>query len=146
LLYIADSSLPIIHVLDVHDPRAMVEVAPLLATSLAQPTRTVQVGPIALSPPTRDYKRYLYAVDWPSAFVMVYDVTVPGALDTPLQRPHPELDPQTPIDRIAFGAPVAAMTFAQHDWPVLDTFVPTATQQQLAYTGLLCNPNQNAGG
>ena len=69
VLYVADSTIPVIHVIDVSNPIAPRELEPLLATSLAQPTRVVQLrsGGLALSPPTRDYKRYLYAVDYPAA-------------------------------------------------------------------------------
>jgi hypothetical protein len=142
LLYVSDSALPVIHVIDLTDPNSPQELAPLLATSLAQPTRQVQLGGIALSPATREYKRYLYAIDNPGGSVMVFDVTNASSPHVPLQRPHAELNPFSPIDRLTFSAPVAAMAFVQHDWPLV---VPgTANSQQLAYQGLLCNPNQAA--
>jgi hypothetical protein len=142
LLYVADESIPVIHVIDVSDPTSPVEQAPLLATSLLNPQRQVSVGALAMSPATRDFKRYLYAVDTRAGSIMVYDVTDPAtSARTPMRRPHPELNPFLEPDRIVFGAPVAAVTFVQHDWPI-------PSQQEMPmmhfYTGALCNPNQNA--
>ena len=143
LLYVADSSIPVVHVIDVSDPTAPRELAPLVATSLATPGRQVQVGTIALSPPTRDYKRYLYAVDQPGSTVMVFDVTDPvNSPHVPLQRPHAELNPFQPIDRLTFSSQVATMSFVVHDWPVQTPNGPSPSQS--AYPGLLCNPNPNA--
>jgi hypothetical protein len=143
LVYVADSSIPVVHVIDVSDPTSPKELAPLLATSLATPARQVQVGTMALSPATRDYKRYLYAVDQPGATVMVFDVTDPVlSPHVPLQRPHAALNPLTPIDRITFQGQVAAMSFVVHDWPLQTPDGPTPSQS--AYQGLLCNPNPAA--
>ena len=141
LLYVADSAIPVIHVIDVTQPSAPRELEPLLATSVAQPTRVVQLrsGGMALSPPTRDYKRYLYAIDYPGGSLMVFDVTDLSSPHVPMQRPHQELNPLAPADRLTFAAPVAAVAFVQHDWPVQ---VPGDTVH--AYQGLLCNPNPNA--
>ena len=69
------------------------------------------------------------------------DVTDPMTADRfPMRRPHPELNPFQPPDRIALGAPVVAVAFARHDFPltrVKGVSVPNAK------TGLLCNPNPN---
>jgi hypothetical protein len=144
LLYVADSALPVIHVIDVSDPTSPREQAPLLATSVNAPTRLVAVGAMAISPPTHDYRRYLYAVDTsPPGGVMVFDVTDPvGSPHQPLQRPHPELNPFSPPDRLLFSAPVATLAFVQHDWPLPSQVQGSAPIEQ--YTGLLCNPNRNA--
>ncbi|HEY5242107.1 MAG TPA: hypothetical protein VIJ22_11600 [Polyangiaceae bacterium] len=144
LLYVADSALPVIHVIDVSDPTSPREQAPLLATSVNDPTRLVAVGAMAISPPTHDYRRYLYAVDTsPPGGVMVFDVTDPvSSPHQPLQRPHPELNPFSPPDRLLFSAPVATLAFVQHDWPLPSQVQQPAPIQQ--YTGLLCNPNPNA--
>jgi hypothetical protein len=145
VLYVADESAPLIHVFDVSDPTSPREQAPLLATSVLDPSRRVVVGPLALSPATRDFKRYLYAVDTRDDSVMVYDVTDPVAgPHVPLHRPHPELNPFVEPDRIVFAAPIAALTFVQHDWP-LPSQSPAEMQMPVhQYTGLLCNPNPNA--
>src|ERR1019366_9073169 len=63
ILYVADAALPVILVIDVSDPTSPKEQAPLLATSVNNPTRLIAVGALAISPPTTDYRRYLYAVD-----------------------------------------------------------------------------------
>ncbi len=145
-LYVSDESLPMIHVVDLGNPSAPVEVEPLLATSVAQPVRPVRVGGLALSPPTRDYKRYLYAIDLSTGSLMVYDVTNgPASPHVPLIRPNAALDPFSPVDRITFAAPVAAVAFAQHDWPAQVQGGSNALPNvSLAYQGLLCNPNNNA--
>jgi hypothetical protein len=142
VLYVADDAVPVIHVIDLHDPTSPRELDPLLATSVAEPTRRVAVGAIAISPSTRDYKTYLYAIDARQGTLMVYDITDPSTSPhTPLERPHPELNPLASLDRITFSAPVAAVSFAQHDWPVPS---PNETPPVHQYTGLLCNPNPNA--
>jgi hypothetical protein len=145
LLYVADARLPEIHVIDVTDPAHPVEQPPLLATSVAQTTRQVTVGDIALSPVTREYQRFLYAVDLSDGSVMVFDVTDPVASPrAPLQRPHPELNPLLASDRLAFASPVAALAFATHDWPIIPPGPNGTTNDPVhAYSGLLCNPNPN---
>jgi hypothetical protein len=147
ILYVGDAALPLIHVFDVSNPAQPVERAPLLATSLAQSTRLVAVGDLAISPVTRNYQRFLYAVDSAEGSVMVYDVTDPVASPhTPLERPHSELNPLSPRDRLTFSSPVANVGFAAHDWPILPPGPNGAAplDQVHASTGLLCNPNPNA--
>lgn len=148
-LYVADDVLPLIHVVDVSNPTGPREVAPLFATSVAEPTRAIAIDALAVSPFTRDYKRYLYAVDQTDnpASIIVYDITDPlTSPHVPLTRPHPELTPQLPLDRIQFTVPVAAVAFASHDFPL--TQDPTSGQNLVgaAGSGLLCNPNPNANG
>jgi len=144
VLYVADETVPVIHVIDLHDPSNPIELDPLLATSIVQPARHVSVGGLAISPPTRDYKIYLYAIDARQGTLMVYDITDPVASPrTPLQRPHPELNPLALPDRLTFSAPVAAVSFVAHDWPLASPLV-TPTDTVHDYTGLLCNPNPNA--
>jgi hypothetical protein len=142
MVYVADSAIPVIHVIDLSDPTQPREVSELLATSQTQPTRRVSVGGLALSPTTRDYKRYLYAIDVSDGTLMVFDVTnpVPAPFTPPLERPHPELNPFGPADRIAFSAPVAAVSFAYNEWPL----PPQGDAAAPAPTGLLCNPSPNA--
>ena len=123
-LYVADTGLPLIHVIDLSDPAAPVELAPLFATSIADPTRNVSIGQIAVSPPTREFKRFLYAVDQTEGSILVYDVTDPiNGPHLPLTRPHPEIDPFQPPDRILFGVPVASVAFVQHDWPLTEKYL-----------------------
>jgi hypothetical protein len=147
IAYVADDAVPVIHVVDLTDPTAPHEVGQFVATSVANPQRQVQVGGLALSPPTSDFRRYLYAIDASEGSLMVFDATSPmpsTPSQSPLVRPHAELNPFVSPDRIAFAAPVAAVTFVLHDWPL----VPPApnTDQVHAYTGLLCDPNPNAAG
>ncbi|HEY1955895.1 MAG TPA: hypothetical protein VGH28_09780 [Polyangiaceae bacterium] len=139
-VYVADDAMPFIHVIDTRMPGTLSEIAPLVASSISDPTRVVTTSELAVSPVTRDYKRYLYAVDASQGnTVMVYDVTDPvNGPRTPLVRPNSELDPLQPPDRIAFSAPVSTLTFARHDFAVPGQI--GATQ-----TGVLCNPNPRAG-
>src|SRR5262249_25601613 len=119
IFYVADAALPIVHVIDLSDPTHITELAPLLATSVDQPARVGTVGQLAVSPPTREYKRFLYAIDRVDGSLMVFDVTDPvNGPRTPMLRPHPELDPFQPSDRISFSAPVASVAFVRHDWPL----------------------------
>ena len=143
-VYIADEGLPLIHVVDLSTPGSPRELAPLLATSQLDPSRVVQVKEIAISPPTREYKRFLYAIDRTDGSIMVYEVTDPATMQrTPMSRPHPELNPFQPPDRIAFSAPVVSVAFARHDLPLA-----RIGDQQLTNTaaGILCNPNHNIDG
>ena len=145
IAYVADNGVPLIHVIDLSNPVAPTEVGQLLATSAANPSRLVPVGGMALSPPTSDLRRYLYAIDQYDGTVMVFDATNPTPANppqTPLHRPHPELSPFAPVDRLAFAAPVATMTFVLHDWPLVPP--PPNMDAVHSYTGLLCNPNPNA--
>ena len=138
-VWVADQATPFIHVLDTTVPGTLTELAPLVATSMVDPTRTVTTSELAISPTTRDYKRYLYAVDAKQGSVMIYDVTDPAnGPRLPMTRPNPELAPNQAPDRILFPAPVATFTFARHDFAVPGASGPVQT-------GLLCNPNPNAG-
>ncbi len=140
VLYVADGEVPVIHVVDVSNPASPTELAPLLATSVRNPAKVIRVGALAISPPTRDYKRYLYAVDVTEGTVMVYDVTDPrSSPHVPMQRPHPELNPFVEPDRLAFSAPVATVSFVEHDW-----LLESQVDAQHYYSGVLCNPNPNA--
>ncbi len=138
-VWIGDDIMPFIHVIDTSTPGTLTEIAPLLTTSIVNPMRVVTTGDIAVSPVTRDFKRYLYAVDATVGNLLVYDVTDPlNGPRLPLTRPNPELDPLQPPDRISLGVPVSTITFARHDFPIPGGSGATPT-------GLLCNPNPNAG-
>ncbi|MEO8797184.1 MAG: hypothetical protein ABI551_04805, partial [Polyangiaceae bacterium] len=71
-IYIADQSLPVIHVIDASNPAAPKELAPLLTTSQLSPNRRVIPGQLAVSPTTRDYVTYLYAIDQKDGSIMVF--------------------------------------------------------------------------
>jgi len=141
-LYIADDALPLIHVVDLSTPGAPRELPPFVVSSLVDPSRNVSIRDVAVSPPTREYKRYLYAVDRMDGSIAVFDITDPvNAERTPMRRPHPELNPFQPPDRIAFAAPVVAVAFARNDFPLARI---DGVAQANAKSGLLCNPNPNA--
>jgi hypothetical protein len=141
-LFVADDGVPLIHVIDLSVPGAPRELPPFVVTSVVEPSRVVSIRSIAISPPTRDYKRFLYAVDRKEGSIAVFDVTdVATAERFPMRRPHPELNPFQPPDRLAFVAPVVAVAFARNDF----SLERIAGRPELnARTGLLCNPNPNA--
>jgi len=140
-LYIADGAVPFVHVVDVSDPRRPRELAPLVATSVSSPSRPVRLKALAVSPPTRDFKRFVYAVDEVDGSILVFDVTEPSNKPRmPLQRPYPELHPFQASDRLSFDSPVVDVAFARHDIPLTTiNGVPTTS----AVSGVLCNPNPN---
>lgn len=142
-LFVADHSLPLVHRFDLESDD-LVERPPLVLSSLADPGRVVVARDLAVSPTTSDLHRYLYAVDRQDGSIAVFDVTDPILSPTvPLTRPHPELNPFQPLDRIVFGAPVVAVSFARHDF-VLQSL--GEERLQAAKTGLRCNPNTNVNG
>lgn len=144
ILYITDQNVPVIHVVDVSSPTTARELEPLVATNELEPTRVASLGSLAVSPPTRDYQRFLYAVDKADGSLLVYDVTDPASPQrTPLRRPNPELNPFQPPDRIAFASPVATVAFARHDFPLSRR---NGVAQPNALSGVLCNPNRNVQG
>jgi hypothetical protein len=142
-LYVADDELPIIHVLDLSRRATVRELPPLVLTSVVDPARVVTAKQIAVSPPTREYKRYLYAIDKKDGTIAVFDVTDPRSSSrVPLTRPDPQLNPFQPPDRISFAGPVASVAFARHERLVsVAQDVPILASR----SGLLCNPNRNAG-
>ncbi len=147
ILYVADDQVPVIHVIDLSESGVARELSPLLATSLNDPARKVAVGDLAVSPPTSNYQRFLYAIDKKEGSVMVFEVTdiVPGAVSSnprvPLTRPHPELNPFQPPDRLTFAVPAAAVSFVRHDFG----YAALNQNNVAAKSGLICNPNRNAG-
>lgn len=136
-LFVTDEGAPLIHVLDVADPCNVSEAAPLLPTSLDDPNRPVTTAAIAVSPLTREYKQYVYAVDREQASVMVFDVSDDAKARTPLVRPRPDLYPYSAADRLNLGSPVRALTFVTLDRPVNDG---TGSLNP----GQLCDPTQGA--
>ena len=146
LLYVADLSLPMIHVIDLRDPSHPRgdRAAPGDQRRAADPAGEGR-GPGAQPADARVQALSLRDRSGPGG-IMVYDVTDAAASPhVPLLRPHPELDPFAPIDRLTFAAPVAAVAFAQHDWPLqVPAGFNVTPNVSLAYQGLLCNPNPNA--
>ncbi len=141
-VWISDLSMPLVHVIDATQPGTLKEIAPLVATSLTDPTRAVSTSELAISPTTHDYTRYLYAVDNSEGSLIVYDVTDPeNGPRAPLTRPNSELNPLQPNDRILFTAPVSTIAFAHHDFALTNI---NGQPLPSAITGVLCNPNTNA--
>jgi hypothetical protein len=133
-LYVADNNLPIIHVVRLGD--TLTELPPLEMTSVLDVTRKPTASALAVSPPTRDFKKFLYAVERQGNALAVFDVTTPGAGSVfPLTRPYAALNPFQPPDRVAFGAPVVSVTFARNELSL------RTTAGAAGESGLLCNPN-----
>lgn len=133
VLYVADEAAPVVHVLDVSSPCNMTERPSLLPMSRWDPGRDVFTRRLAVSPPTRDGRKFLYATDLREGSVMMFDVG-PGSTDrTPLLRPYPARNPYQPPDRISFSVPIRTMEFALLD-------VPVSNSAGAAPTGVLCDP------
>lgn len=141
VMYVADDAQPVIHRVDLRTSPAK-ELPPLLLSDRRDPGRRVRVRDIAASPTTRGYQRYLYAVDKTEGSILVFDITNPDSSPRePLRRPHPELNPLQPEDRLVFTAPVAGVSFVRYDWPV----PATTSEAQVSPTGLLCVPAPRQG-
>lgn len=137
-LYVADREAPVVHVLDTRDACAIREEAPLLPVSYLDPSRIVTTSKVALSPPTSQDKRYLYAVDeLDGGSVMIFDVSAGSTERTPIVRPRSSQMPfEAEPDRIAYDAPATDVAFAQTDRPVVDP----ATGNQ-AFASVECDPD-----
>src|SRR6185503_2651708 len=118
-LFVSDDSASVIHVVDMHDPCGAEEKEPLLPVSVADPTRVVVSGAIAVSPLTSDGQRFVYAADVKNnGSLMVFDVSTTSTERTPLLRQDRLFNPFEPPDRVALTAPVESMTFATHEVPL----------------------------
>ncbi len=135
-LYIADEGAPVIHRVDLSDPCAPTELAPLLPASVDDPSRPVTTSAIAVSPLTSDGKKFAYAVDYKTGGVMVFDVSDGVTSRAPLLRPRPDLFPYTPADRLQLSSPVRDVTFMTIE-------LPTDTAGNLS-PGVLCDPKDGA--
>ncbi len=138
-LYVADRTLPVVHVLDATDPCSGAELDQLLPHSYAAPNRVVTTSRVAVSPLTPSNKQFVYAIDetdQPTASVMVFDVS-PGATNpTPLVFPGAPRQPFLPPDRLQFNAPVQDVTFAMRDFP-------QGNDTGAGQFGLACDPFPN---
>jgi len=137
-LYVGDLSTPLIHVLDIGSPCDIAELAPLVATSLDDPERRVATTKLAVSPtPTPQLKQYLYAIDADDRSVMIFDVSGDGAPPFPIIRPHSELNPLSPRDRIRFAsAPTDIVMMHRDD--------PRSSGDVVAPFGTTCDPDPSA--
>ena len=134
-LYVADLAEPVVHVVDMPSPCEPHEVAPLLATSVEDPSRHVVTSRVAVAPTlTLDSKRFLYAIDAQEGSTIVFDVT-PGAPRTPVERAHPERAPNVPRDRIKFAAPARDVLIVERDSPV------AISATGVAPAGTRCDPD-----
>jgi hypothetical protein len=120
-LFIADSSAPVVHVLDVSDPCALSALPSLETRSYTDPTAVITTRKVAVSPLTPSGKRFVYAVDDSttntSGMVMAFDVS-PGSTDrTPILRERSPQNASEPPDRISLGRDVADVEFVSQDFP-----------------------------
>ncbi|MEO7037538.1 MAG: hypothetical protein ABI548_26510 [Polyangiaceae bacterium] len=142
-LYVGDSTLPVVHVLDVSDPCAVQEQDPLLPYSYEAPGRVVTTTRVAVSPLTPSGKQFVYAIDrndFPSNSVMVFDVSPGSTNRVPLLFPGEARQPYLPPDRLRFGPNVKDVAFVQRDFPAPD--LTTGVGQY----GLACDPYPDSTG
>ncbi len=141
LLYVADSTLPVVHIIDVSDPCAPKEQDPLLPYSYTVPSRVVTTSRVAVSPLTPGGKQFVYAVDpgdTPQS-VMVFDVSPnpgpDGPQRTPVIFPGSPRQPFSQPDRLKFSSNAIDVSFAMRDFPYPD---PATGVGQF---GDKCDPN-----
>lgn len=137
-LYVADSQAPVIHRLDVSNPCAPTELAPLLPMSYSDPRASITTRKVAVSPLTTAGQRFVYAVDdsstATSGTLMAFDVSEGSTDRTPLVRERASFSPWEPPDRISLPRPVADVEFAFQDLPL-----PAANG--IAVEGIACDPH-----
>jgi hypothetical protein len=136
-LYVADLGVPLVHDLDLSDPCAPNELAPLVPTSIEDPSRVVTTSDVAVSDLTREHTRFLYAVDSDVGDLMAFDVSPGSQQRLPLVFKGLPETPFSSPDRINTNlnaARVNDLMFVTHD-------VPIVTQSQSsASNGVLCDP------
>jgi hypothetical protein len=136
-LYVADSTFPLIHALDVKNPCALSEGEPLYPSSYGS-TRSVTTSRLAVSPLTPSAKRFVYAIDQfdrPTASVMAFDVSPGSTNRTPLVRPRSVLIQTEAADRIQLAAAPKDISFLERDRPVVDEATGNVV------VGEACDPN-----
>jgi len=138
-LYVADSGSPVIHVVDMPTPCAPIERPGLLALSAENPERVVTTTRIALSPPTLDLKRFLYAIDDVDGSLMFFDISNGSTTRTPVQRNDTGINPFQPADRIRFQVPPRALISLEH---LNDTADPSTGSS----VPVRCDPNPDSTG
>ncbi len=136
-LYIADSEAPVVHVVDVSDPCALVSLPPLEPRSFTDPNAVVTTRRVAVSPLTPLGKRFVYAVDnsaTPTAgSLMLFDVSPGSTQRTPVIRERSPFNPNEPPDRISLSRDVADVEFVFQDFPEPD--------DGIAIEGVTCDPD-----
>lgn len=123
LLYVADSTAPLIHAIDAKNPCALAEGEPLYPRSYDVPDRVVTTSRLAVSPLTPSAKRFVYAIDqfdWPTASIMAFDVSPGSTNRTPLVRPRSLLIQTEAPDRVQVAAAPKDISFLERDRPVVD--------------------------
>ncbi len=138
VLLIADQSAPVVHQVDTSDVCAPVELAPLYATSLDEPTRVVTTSEIAVSPVSPSGAQYAYVVDEVGdgrANALIFDLSSGAQSRAPLVRSGSPLLPFEAPDRLEFSAAVKDVGFALLDRAAVDPATGVAT------TGILCDPD-----
>jgi hypothetical protein len=117
-LFVGDSGVPLVHVVDTTSVCGIHELPALLPMSFVAPSRIVTSTRVAVTPVTPAGKQYVYAVDandQPSSSVMVFDVSEGVTDRTPMVRPGSARQPREAADRLQFPAPIADLTFALRD-------------------------------
>ncbi len=140
ILVVADRGAPLVHLLDVRDPCAPIELRPLYVTSYASPDRVVTTSRVALSPMTDAGQQFVYAVDVVGeemASLIPFDISPTSTSRLPMLRPGAPLLPYEPPDRIAFGSAVKDVSFAHLDRPISDPVLGQSLSR------ISCDPSPN---
>lgn len=136
-LYIADREAPVVHAVDLSGPCDPFEEPPLLPQSYSNSARVVTTSRLSVSPVTPQGRRFVYAIDeedFPTASLMIFDVSPDSGERTPILRPGTALLPSEAPDRIQFSASVKDVSFVLRDRPAFDDSGATPI-------GLSCEPD-----
>lgn len=123
LLYVGDSTAPLVHTVDTKNPCALAEGTPLYPRSVTSASRIVTTSRVAVSPLTPSAKRFVYAIDqfdWPTASVMAFDVSADSMTRAPIVRPGAPFLPFEAPDRIQFNGSPRDLSFLLRDRPEID--------------------------
>ncbi len=144
-LYVADTGVPLLHVVDVADPCDPHELPPFLPTSFNEPQTTVVTSDVAASDVTLDGQQFVYAVDYSdgplNGTLMAFDASPASTQRTPLIRSGSPYLPFEAPDRIYTNlqnASVKDLLFITHDVPIVNQ--PANVSQ----TRQLCDPSPGA--
>lgn len=108
LMYVADRTAPIVHVVDTKDACNVRELEGLYPVSYTEPTEVIATRKVAISPVVDSGARYVYAIEESTrataGSVMVFDVSPNGPMQrTPQVLPGAKTVPDQTPDRLALG-------------------------------------------
>ncbi len=137
-VYIGERSRAVVHVVDVSSgsPRLVQQL------QFASELTGSWASDIAISPMTRDNKRFAYVVDGRDGAIAVFDLSDTAAILAPSKRPRAEAAPTQRADRIRLAAPALRVSFFARDWMADGVQRPVSD----ARNAVLCTNNPSQAG